>query len=62
MIAKIVIEIVGGNLQNVYSDLPLEVLLIDWDNIAAGDCPPGKLLFADGTTAEDVARTEKSVL
>lgn len=60
--AKIVIEIVGGNLQNVYADMPLEVVVVDWDNIGAGDCPPEKLLFADGTTAEYVARTEKSVL
>jgi len=35
---KVVIEISGGNLQSVASNNPdLEFILVDWDNIKAGD-------------------------
>ena len=41
---KIVCVIEGGVLQGVYSDwydsLDLEVILVDWDNISAGDDNP----------------------
>lgn len=33
---RIVIEISGGNLQAVYTDAAVEVVLVDWDNIKQG--------------------------
>lgn len=37
---KIVIEIRGGVLVEVYSDRPnLEITLVDWDNIESNDTP-----------------------
>ena len=45
---KIVIEIKGGCLQNVYGPEDCEVELFDWDNIEDEDCDT-----ADKKTAED---------
>jgi hypothetical protein len=34
------IEVSGGVVQSVNADEPIEVLLVDYDNIGAGDGPP----------------------
>lgn len=34
---KLIIEIKGGLLQSVYSNEPIEYILVDHDNIEAGD-------------------------
>lgn len=36
MTKKIIIEINGGVVGAVYTDLDVEIILVDWDNIAAG--------------------------
>jgi hypothetical protein len=46
---KIVIEVGGGLVTNVYADTGVEIVIVDWDNIDAGDDPPEKLQFPDGT-------------
>lgn len=37
--SKILIEISGGNIQRIISSLTLDVIIIDHDNIDAGDPP-----------------------
>lgn len=34
---KVLVEVSGGNVQNVYADTPIDVQHVDWDNIATGD-------------------------
>lgn len=46
--ARVVIEISGGNLQTVFSNIPIEIVLVDYDNIEAGDPGLDQLCFADG--------------
>lgn len=41
MTTKIIIEIKGGNVQSVYSSREIEYLIVDFDNIEAGDSIPG---------------------
>lgn len=37
---RVIIEVSGGNVQNVYADDEhVEFMLVDWDNIEAGDEP-----------------------
>ncbi len=50
--AKVLIEVSGGIVQAVYADAPIEVCLVDWDNITTGDPRPEQIQFEDGTTAE----------
>jgi hypothetical protein len=33
----VIIELSGGNVQNVYGPEGVKVVLVDWDNIAEGD-------------------------
>jgi hypothetical protein len=47
---KIVVEVGGGLVTNVYADTAVEIVIVDWDNIDAGDDPPEKLQFPDGTS------------
>ena len=44
---KIVIRVEGGNVIDVCAGVPLDVIVVDYDNIAAGDPPIEHLLFAD---------------
>lgn len=37
---RVVIVVSGGCVQGVYSDVPLEVLLVDWDNIKEAQSAP----------------------
>lgn len=46
--ARVVIEISGGNLQRVFSNIPIEIVLVDYDNMEAGDPGLDQLCFADG--------------
>lgn len=58
---KIVIVVQGGNVQNVYgTNSDVEVILVDHDNINAGDPPASKLLFSDGTSAQEFIDDESS--
>lgn len=36
--AKIIIEVRGGIVQEVYTDCNAEIILVDWDNIEGSDC------------------------
>jgi hypothetical protein len=58
---KIVIEVSGGNVQAVYADRVVEARLVDWDNIKAGDPPPQKSTFEDGTNLKKCMTTAKFV-
>ena len=54
---KIVIEVEGGAVLAITSDHAaeqLEVVVVDYDNIAAGDPDVGDTHFADGETAADL--------
>ena len=46
--ARVVIEISGGNLQAVFSSMPIEIVVVDHDNIEAGDPGIDQLSFAGG--------------
>ncbi|MGI8895175.1 MAG: hypothetical protein ACR2HE_05915 [Casimicrobiaceae bacterium] len=46
--ARVVIEISGGNLQAVFSSMPIEIVVVDHDNIEAGDPGIDQLCFAGG--------------
>jgi hypothetical protein len=46
---RVVIEVSGGLVQNVYADGPTEVIIVDWDNIKCGDPKPEQLQFEDGS-------------
>jgi len=48
---RVVIEISGGNLQTVFSSIPIEIVLVDYDNIEAGDPGLDQLCLADGVLA-----------
>lgn len=50
---KVLVEVYGGNVQNVYADAPVDLQVVDWDNIAAGDPPTAHICFVDGVTAEE---------
>lgn len=39
LVPLVVVEVSGGVVQQVYTDLPANVILVDWDNIEAGDGP-----------------------
>lgn len=50
---KVLVEVYGGNVQNVYADGPVDIQVVDWDNIAAGDLPSERVCFTDGVTAKE---------
>ena len=50
---KVLVEVYGGNVQNMYADGPVDMQIVDWDNIAAGDSPPERIYFIDGVTAKE---------
>lgn len=57
----IVVEVSGGVVVGVYTDVPnARVVLVDWDNIEAGDSagayPPGQLSELPEETAAEIAR------
>lgn len=47
------IEIKGGNLQGVTSTEPIEYLLLDYDNLEAGDAPEIVYYEQDGMMTEE---------
>jgi hypothetical protein len=47
--ARLVVEVSGGMVQNVYADYPADVIVVDWDNIKCGDPKPKDLQFDDGS-------------
>ena len=50
---KIMIEIKGGNLQGVTSTEPIEYLLLDYDNLEAGDSLDITFFEQDGIGTEE---------
>jgi len=44
---KVVIRVDGGNVVDVCSGVPLDVIVVDHDNIEAGDTPIEHLRFED---------------
>ncbi len=50
---KIVVEVGGGLVTNVYADTAVEIVIVDWDNIEAGDDPPEQLRFQDGKAVRE---------
>lgn len=54
---RVLIEVSGGVVQSVNADEPIEVLLVDYDNIAAGDGPPYNYAADIGSRYVDDALT-----
>lgn len=50
---KIVVEVGGGLVTNVYADAAVEIVIVDWDNIEAGDDPPEQLRFDDTSAVRE---------
>lgn len=44
-LGQVVIEVRGGNVVGVYSDTPLRIRLLDWDNVESD--PPRRAVPAD---------------
>jgi hypothetical protein len=59
---KVLIEVRGGTVQAVYADSPIEVRVLDWDDVVAGDVLPARLTFGDGVTAYEFAADGRQVL
>lgn len=51
-LVKVCIRVEGGNVIDVMSGVPLDVVVVDYDNIEKGDPGPDELQFEDGLTAE----------
>lgn len=49
----LMIEIKGGNLQGVTSTEPIEYLLLDYDNLEAGDKPEVSFYGEDGIQSKE---------
>jgi len=58
---KIVVEVGGGLVTNVYADTAVEIVIVDWDNIEAGDDPPERLRFQDGKAAGEFMASDNQV-
>jgi hypothetical protein len=52
---RVVIEVLGGCVQAVYAGDFVEVVLVDWDNISAGDSACLLDLISESEMAEDTA-------
>jgi hypothetical protein len=50
---KVVIEVLGGVVTAVYAGAFVEVVVVDYDNIKAGDPGPSELEFLDGINVSD---------
>lgn len=50
---KIILEVNGGIVTNVIADGPVEYVLVDWDNIEAGDEFPTEEDFREADTIVD---------
>ena len=53
-IPKIVIEIEGGVIQNIDSDLPVKVIVLDYDDDAQDDPKETEVTLLDGETTKAV--------
>ena len=51
---KIIIEIKGGVLTNVISNEHIEYVVVDWDNIEAGDEIPDETDFMDAEFVHNI--------
>ncbi|TMH35012.1 MAG: hypothetical protein E6H66_08625 [Betaproteobacteria bacterium] len=58
---KIVVEVGGGLVTNVYADSAVEIVIVDWDNIEAGDDSPHRLRFSDGTAVDEFMIADNQV-
>ena len=58
---KIVIEVGGGLVTNVYADTAVDVVVVDWDNIGAGDDPPEALHFSDGSAVRALMSRDQQI-
>lgn len=50
---RIIIEVLGGVVQSVYADEPVEVQVLDWDNVQGGASDDE---IADANKLEDEAQ------
>jgi hypothetical protein len=57
---RLVVEVSGGLVQNVYADRPTEVIVVDWDNIECGDPKPEDLRFDDGSGPRSIMSDARS--
>lgn len=55
--SKVVIEVSGGCVTVVYADGPVDVVVVDWDNEAAGHVEPQDMAGMDVET-QDMLDTE----
>ena len=52
---RVILEVKGGIVNNVISDGPIEYILVDWDNLEAGDEFPDEADFRSADTiVEDI--------
>lgn len=51
---KIILEVNGGIVTNVIADGPVEYVLVDWDNLEAGDEFPTEEDFREADTIVDI--------
>ncbi len=49
---KVVVTVMGGVVSSVMAGVELDVVVVDWDNIKAGDLAPHHLAFKDGTNVD----------
>lgn len=62
---KIIVEVSGGLVQNVYSDGPAEVYVVDWDNIeqtAPEEMPKNAKDFFFGTEVGALKKQFKRIM
>ena len=52
-VTRIIIEVDGGIVKNVIADGPVEYILVDWDNLEAGDEFPEMENFRDDIVLTD---------
>jgi len=51
---KLILVIKGGVLQSVISNTEIEYVLVDWDNIDAGDDFPTEVDYLSSAVAKDI--------
>jgi hypothetical protein len=59
---KIVIEVGGGLVTNVYADAAVDIAVVDWDNIRAGDEPPEAMRFSDGSAVRLLMSRDNQII
>ena len=54
---KIILEVNGGIVTNVIADGPVEYVLVDWDNLEAGDEFPTEQDYRSAVITDDLEKS-----